>query len=99
MVTLVPELLTNVPLSGAALPQHPGEVVGFREIPSLINFPVFNEPSHQIVPVIDVPVSISRFDPMFKLISLLPLVPPTETLFNPIEDIVSNISLFVLFRI
>ena len=95
---MVPELLTNVPLSGAALPQHP-EVVGFRVIVSLINFPVFNEPSHQIVPVIDVPVSISRFDPMFKLISLLPLVPPTETLFNPIEDIVSNISLFVLFRI
>ena len=89
---MVLELLTNVPLSGAALPQHPGEVVGFREIPSLINFPVFNEPSHQIVPVMDVPVPICRFDPMFKLISLFPLVPPTVTLFKPIEDIVAAIS-------
>ena len=88
---LVPELLTNVPLSGAALPQHP-EVVGFRVIVSLINFPVFNEPSHEIVPVMDVPVPIRRFDPMFKLISLLPLVPPTVTVFKPIVDICAAIS-------
>ena len=91
VVMLVPESLTNVPLSGAVLPQHP-EVVGFRVIESSINFPVFNEPSHQIVPVMDVPVPICRFDPMFKLISLFPLVPPTVTLFKPIEDIVAAIS-------
>jgi len=51
------------------IPQHP-EVVGFRVIESSINFPVFNEPSHQIVPEMDVPVPICRFDPMFKLISI-----------------------------
>jgi len=62
---VVPELLTNVPLSGAALPQHP-VVVGFREILSLINFPVFNEPSQFIVPVMEVPVSMSRIDPYTK---------------------------------
>ena len=62
---LVPEWLTNVPLSGAALPQHP-EVVGFREIVSLINFPVFNEPSQFIVPEMEVPVPMSRIDPCTK---------------------------------
>ena len=74
---LVPESLTNVPLSGAALPQHP-EVVGFRVIESSINLPVFNEPSQFIVPVMEVPVSMRRIDPCDKLISLLPL-PPTVT--------------------
>ena len=80
------------------IPQHP-DVVGERLIASSINFPVFNEPSQPIVPVMEVPVSMRRIDPFNKLISLLPLVPPTVTLFKPIEDIVSNISLFVLFRI
>ena len=75
---LVPESLTNVPLSGAALPQHP-EVVGFRVIESSINFPVFNEPSQPIVPVMEVPVSMRRIDPCDKSISVFPLVPPTVT--------------------
>ena len=74
-------------------------MVGEKLIASSINFPVFNEPSQTIVPVMDEPVTIVRINHFDKLISLLPLVPPTETLFNPIEDIVSNISLFVLFRI
>ena len=91
-------MLTNVPLSGAVLPQHP-DVVGERLIASSINFPVFNEPSQSIVPVMDVLVPIVRIDPFNKLISLLPLVPPTVTLFNPIEDIVAYISMFVLLRI
>ena len=95
---LVPESLTNVPLSGAALPQHP-DVVGFRVIESSINFPVFDDPSHQIVPVMDVPVSIRKIEPCDKSISLLPLVPPTVTLLKPIEDIVALISLPVLLRI
>ena len=79
-------------------PQHP-DVVGFRVIDLSINFSVFNEPSHQINPVMDVLVPIVRIDPFNKLISLLPLVPPTVTLFNPIEDIVAYISMFVLLRI
>ena len=74
-------------------------MVGERLIASSINYPVFNEPSQAILPEMDVPVTIVRINHFDKLISLLPLVPPTETLFNPIEDIVSNISLFVLFRI
>ena len=73
------------------IPQQSPEVVGFREIVSLINFPVFNEPSHQIVPVMDVPVLIRRIDPFDKLISVLPLVPPTVTLAKPIEDIFAAI--------
>ena len=62
---MVPELLTNVPFSGAVLPQHP-DVDGFREIQSLINYPVFNEPSQFIVPVMEVPVPMSRIDPCTK---------------------------------
>ncbi len=63
---MFPESLTNVPLSGAALPQQSPEVVGFREIVSLINFPEFNEPSQFIVPVMEVPVPMSRLRIMYK---------------------------------